>query len=158
MSREGLRPKIDDAEICEPQPPSWLSQLAGLVTQAFHAQSSLAPVGCHFHKNDEAETPQWEVTLFVSSTEIYGGALDGQCAFSRFMVDLRDLMAAFDVVESCYWQAQTMASDDQLGPHVGVEGMFQGHPVWLRITAQPPRDFEPGRMFDQSANELHNRW
>lgn len=158
MSREELKPKIDDVEIREPQPPRWLGELATLATQAFHSESQLAPVGCHFHKNDEVDPIQWEVTLFVSSTEVYGGARDGQCAFSRFMVDLRDLMAAFDVIESCYWQAQTMTEDDQLGPHVGVEGMFQGHSVWLRITAQPPSEFEPGRVFDAAANVLQNRW
>lgn len=158
MSRKDLEPRIDEIEIREPRPPKWLGELASLATRAFHSQSQLAPVGCHIHRNDEGETTQWEVTLFVSSTEVYGGAQDGQCAFSRFMVDLRDLMAAFDVVESCYWQAQTMAEDDQLGPHVGVEGLFQGHSVWLRITAEPPNEFEPGRVFDQFANELQNRW
>ena len=158
MPWEELKPKIDEVECHDPQPPKWLGELATLAKQAFHSQSQLAPVGCHFHRNDEAETPQWEVTLFVSSTEVCGGARDGQCVFSRFMVDLRELMAAFDVVESCYWQAQTMTDDDQLGPHVGGEGRFQGHSVWLRITAQPPSKFEPGRVYDQASNELQNRW
>ena len=158
MSREDLEPVIDEVTIREPQPQKWLGELAALATRAFHSQSQLAPVGCHFHKNDEVTPTQWEVTLFVSSTEVYGGALDGQCAFSRFMVDLKDLMAVFDVVESCYWQAQTMTDDDQLGPHVGIEGLYQGHSVWLRITAQPPDQFEPGRVFDQVTNELQNRW
>ncbi len=158
MPREDLKPKIDDVEIREPQPPKWLGELATLATQAFHSQSLLAPVGCHFHRNDEVTPTQWEVTLFISSTEVYGGARDGQCVFSHFMVDLRDLMSAFDVVESCYWQAQSQADDDQLGPHVGVDGRFRGHSVWLRITAKPPSEFESGRMFDQAADELQNRW
>lgn len=158
MSQEDLQSKIDGVGVREAQPPRWLGELAELATRAFHSESRLAPVGCHFHKNEEAESPQWEVTLFISSTEIYGGALDGQCAFSRFMVDLRELMSVFDVVESFYWQAQTMSEDDQLGPHVGIEGMFQGQSIWLRITAQPPSSFEPGRLFDQFANGLQNRW
>ncbi len=158
MSQNDLKPMVEEVETREPQPPRWLGELATLATQAIHSQSPLAPVGCHFHKNNEVAPTQWEVTLFVSSTEIYGGARDGQCVFSRFMVDLRDLMAAFDVVENCYWQAQTMTEDDQLGPHVGVEGLFQGHSVWLRITAQSPSKFEPGRVFNQAANELQNRW
>ncbi len=158
MPREDSDPNRGEAEIREPQPPKWLGALATLAAQAFHSQSPLAPVGCHFHKNDEVAPAQWEVTLFVSSTEVYGGARDGQCVFSCFMIDLRDLMEAFDVVESCYWQAQTLTDDDQLGPHVGVEGLFQGHSVWLRITAQPPSEFESGRVFDQATNELQNLW
>lgn len=158
MSHENLKPANDEIETCGRQPPRWIGELARLAMQAFHSRGDLAPVGCHFHENDEVETPQSEVTLFVSSTEVYGGALDGHCAFSPFMVDLLALMAAFDVVESCYWQAQMMAEDDQLGPHVGIEGRFQGHSVWLRITAEPPEQFETGRVFDQLATELQNLW
>lgn len=158
MSQDDIPSKIDGVELRELQPPRWLGELSELATRAFHSESPIAPIGCHFHKNEETESPQWEVTLFISSTEFYGGPLDGKCAFSRFMVDLRELMAVFDIVESCYWQAQTMSDDDQLGPHVGIEGRFQGQSIWLRITAQPPSPFEPGRVFDQFANELQNRW
>ena len=158
MSRNELRQRIEEVEARDAQPPEWLSVLADLAARAFHSQGQLAPVGCHFHKNNEIETPQWEVTLFVSGTEVYGGAHDGQCVLTRFAVDLRELMLAFDAVESCYWQTQTMADDDQLGPHVGVEGLFQGHSVWLRVTAQPPSEFESGRVFDELEDELQNRW
>jgi hypothetical protein len=158
MSHEKLQPLSDEVKTCRPEPPRWVSELAQRAMRAFHSQGELAPVGCHFHEVREVETPQFEVTLFVSSTEVYGGALDGQCTFSPFMVDLAELMSAFDAVESCYWQAQTMAEDDELGPHVGLEGRFQGHSVWLRITAQPPQQFETGRVFDQLATELQNLW
>jgi hypothetical protein len=125
---------------------------------AFHSEERLAPVGCHFHPHAEASRVQWEVTFFVSSTEVFGGAWDGQRAVSRFLLDLRELMEAFDVVESVYWQAQTMAEDDQLGPHVGVEGQFQGQSIWLRVTAQPPEQFEAGRKVDLCASEMVDRW
>ena len=81
MSRENLKTNIDDVEFRELSPPDWLGEFADLATRAFHSQIPIAPVGCHFHRNDEAESPQWEVTLFVSSTEIFGGALDGQSVF-----------------------------------------------------------------------------
>ena len=158
MSRNELKLRAGEIEVHEPQPPKWLGVLADLATRALHSESQLAPVGCHFHMNDEFETPQWEVTLFVSGTEVYGGAHDGQRGHCRFMVDLRDLMVAFDVVESFYWQAQPMADDDQVGPHVGLEGLFQGHAVWLRVTAQSPTEFEPGRVFNELDNELQDRW
>lgn len=158
MSQKSLKTKFDGEEICDPQPPGWLGEFANLAIRAFHSQNQLAPVGCHFHLNDADEAPEWEVTLFVSSTEIYGGAQDGQLAFSRFMIDMKELMSAFHSVESCYWQAQTMTDDDQLGPHIGVEGRFRDQLIWLRITAQPPSVFEPGQVFDQIANDQQNRW
>ena len=142
----------------EAPPPQWLGRFANRAARAFHSEENLTPVGCHFHEHVEAEISQWEVTLFVSSTEVYGGALDGQSTVSRFMIELRELMEAFDVIESFYWQAQKMADDDQLGPHVGVEGIVGGHSVWLRITAEPPDQFQPGQVFDVCANELEDRW
>lgn len=160
MSPNELESQVEEIELHEPQPPQWLSKLAQLATNAFRSDSEMAPVGCHFHLNDENEdqAPQWEVTLFASSTEIYGGPSDGQQMISRFMLDLRELMLAFDAVESCYWQAQPMADDDQLGPHVGVEGWFQGQSVWLRITSQPPEQFEAGQTFDQGQDAVEKRW
>ncbi len=160
MSHDDKSLSRPGSESGEAQPPQWLDRFANRASQAFHSADKLAPVGCHFHRYEEEGglLPQWEVTLFASSTEIYGGALDGSCAVSRFMLDLRVLMEVFDVVESCYWQAQTMADDDDLGPHVGVEGQFEGHLVWLRITAKPPGQFESGRVVDLCANEVQDRW
>lgn len=158
MSHDNLDPLSDEIEGSGPKPPPWIGELARLAVRSFHAPDDIAPVGCHIHHNDESEPIQWEVTLFVSSTEVYGGSLDGQRTLSPFMVDLTELMLALDVVESCYWQAQAMAGDDQIGPHVGVEGLFQGHSVWLRITAQPPNQFDPGRVFDVVAVELQDLW
>lgn len=160
MSHHDKNLSLHESESGEAQPPQWLDRFANLATQAFHSADKLAPVGCHFHRYEEERglPPQWEVTLFASSTEIYGGALDGSCAVSRFMLDLRVLMEVFDVVESFYWQAQTMADDDELGPHVGVEGEFEGHAVWLRITSKSPSQFDSGRVVDLCANEVQDRW
>ncbi|MBC7819391.1 MAG: hypothetical protein IAG10_21105 [Planctomycetaceae bacterium] len=160
MSHDNKCFSLDGPESRAVQPPSWLGRFANLATRAFQSADKLPPVGCHFHRHEgeEALPPQWEVTLFASSTEIYGGALDGSCAVSRFMLDLRVLMELFDVVESFYWQAQTMADDDQVGPHVGVEGSFEGHAIWLRITAKSPSQFESGRVVDVCANEVQDRW
>lgn len=138
--------------------PHWLGRLAQQVIGSFYAAEPLAPVGCHIHHHETDEPAQWEVTLFVSSTEIFGGAFDGKRTASRFMVDLRELAEIFDDVHNFYWQAQTMSKDDQLGPHIGVEGEYEGQSVWLRITANPPAQFEPGRVVDLHTHECHNRW
>jgi hypothetical protein len=160
MSHHDENIGLHESEIDEALPPVWLDRFANQATEAFHSAYKLAPVGCHFHRCERESDllPQWEVTLFASSTEIYGGALDGSCAVSRFMLDLKVLMEVFDVVESCYWQAQTMADDDDLGPHVGVEGEFEGHSVWLRVTSKSPSQFESGRVVDLYANEMEDRW
>ena len=143
----------------EATPPRWIERLADLISRGFRSDDLLAPIGCHFHfQDDDAGHPQWEVTLFVSHTEFLGGARDGQVAVSRYMLDLKEVMTAFDAVNSFYWQAQTMADDDQLGPHIGLEGEFEGNSVWLRITSEPPAQFEAGRTVDLYADAVEDNW
>ena len=150
---------FDRDDCLKPTPPEWIERMADLVTEAFHSDDVLAPIGCHFHcHDDQLNQPQWEVTLFVSHTEFFGGALDGQRAVSRYMLDLKKVMSAFDAVESFYWQAQSMAEDDQIGPHVGLEGDFEGNSVWLRIAAEQPDQFEPGRTVDAYAKVVEDNW
>ena len=158
MPQDDLSSHFDQPETGPTIPPEWLDRLANLISQAFHAADLLAPVGCHFRRPNESKRPQWEVTLFVSSTEYFGGPQDGQLTVSRFMLDLRAVVTTFDAVESFYWQAHSMADDDQLGMHIGVKGAFEGHAVWLRITAEPPSQFQPGRVMDLCANVLKDRW
>lgn len=150
---EPLRPFEDDGT----NHPEWLGRFVNQIAQAFRSEELLAPLGCHFHR-DEHQSPEWEVTLFVSRTEFLGGARDGQSAPSRFMLDLRDVITTFDNVESTYWQSHPMADDDQVGPHVGIEGQFEGHSIWLRITAAPPAQFEAGRVVDAYAETVKNCW
>ena len=51
-----------------------------------------------------------------------------------------------------------MGEDDDLGPHLSIEGLIGRHNVWLRITAHPPEPFEPGRIADVSDRGFHDLW
>jgi len=124
------------------QPPDWLASLADQVAGTFVAVDVLAPLACHVCQNEGV----WELTLFASRTEIVGGAQDGGVRPSRFHINVKDLLALFDDVTSAYWQAQGLGSTDDLGPHFGVEGVYEGHHVWLRLPAIPPKRFPPGRQ------------
>lgn len=124
-----------------PEPPAWLKTFADAVALEMLPVDLLAPVGCHFCQIDGT----WEVSLFVSSTEIVGGDQDGSLRFSRFQVDLKTVMNLFTEVAEVTWQALPLGPDDELGPHVAVHGNLAGQRVWLRILAQPPRRFGHGR-------------
>lgn len=160
MSRDVTNSSSESTEPCATSTPCWLQRFANRVGQALHSPELLAPVGCHFHLSEQGDVREWEVTLFVSNTEIYGGARDGQLGVARFLLDLKVVSQIFDEVDSLYWQPQWMAEDDDLGPHVGVEGQFEGHSVWLRFTAAPPARFEqqPGRIVDLLAHSVTERW
>jgi hypothetical protein len=136
--------------------PDWLSETVNRVARQFRAADPLAPIGCHFFHDEFHDV--WEVTVFVSRTETLGGELDGKLTSSRFSVDLNGLETLFSEVHSQAWQAVSLGEDDDLGPHLAVEGLVGEHKVWLRILADAPRQFEAGRIADVYGMEFHDRW
>ena len=60
-------------------------------------------------------------------------------------VDLRAIGEMFAQVDSVQWQALPLGANDELGPHVSLEGTYEGNPVWLRILSKAPKRFKPGR-------------
>ena len=83
--------------------PAWIETLADLVAANILPIDPLAPVGCHVTRADEA----WEITLFVSDTEIVGGAGDGLRRPSRFEFDMMPLLCLFAEIDACTWQSAT---------------------------------------------------
>jgi hypothetical protein len=124
-----------------PSPPEWLQQFADAVALQMHPVDLLAPVGCHFCQADDS----WEIALFVSGTQIVGGKKDGVVRHSRFNVDVRAVVDLFSDVRSVSWQALPIGGDDELGPHLSIEGSCGGNTVWLRILSRPPKRFDVGR-------------
>ena len=56
-----------------------------------------------------------------------------------FQEELRQL---FERVDACSWQS--LGLHDSEGPHVSIEGIYQGHEVLLQVLAYAPDDEEPG--------------
>ncbi len=137
-------------------PPAWLSDLADCVAEQFYATDVLAPLGCHYHHNRPLD--QWEVTLFASRTEVVGGKLDGVTTTSGFSLDLKPIFRMFDEVINFHWQTVSMGPDDDLGPHVSIEGQNEGHSVWLRVLATPPAQFDTGRTLNAYSMRLEDAW
>ncbi len=137
-------------------PPIWLAETANRVAAQFHSAEALAPVGCHYFYDEEQSV--WEVTIFVSGTETLGGEKDGRRTHSRFSVSIVGVSKLFSEIREFSWQAVSLGEDDDLGPHLSVEGLIGPHPIWLRITARPPEPFEPGRIADVSRRGFQDLW
>ena len=57
-------------------PTEWLETLTNRVIEHVYPVDVLAPIGCHsFHNPAEG---RWEISLFVSKTEVVGGMHDGK--------------------------------------------------------------------------------
>lgn len=130
--------------------------MANQVASLMYDVDVLAPIGCHHFYNSNRN--EWEVTLFASNTEIVGGEWDGVLAPSKFCFDILKVGEIFEEVKALYWQALPINYDDQLGPHVSIEGKCAGHQVWVRVLAESPEDFEPGRRVKAYEFDLKEIW
>ena len=137
-----------------PTPPLWLAVFTNRVSEHLHALDMLAPIGCHYHQEQDC----WEVTVFCSSTEIVGGELDGQLTYSRFSVDVQAVIAEFDSVEGIEWQNEPAGKDDDLGAHLGIVGISNHHRIWLRILSKPPKGLRSGRVAHLQSQEFIELW
>jgi hypothetical protein len=124
------------------EPAAWLRILADVVAKAIEPLGPSAPLGCHYVQVDGV----WEITLFTEATEVLGGPEDGTVKQSKFAVRISDILDVFQSVSNCSWQAHHAGENDDLGPHLAVEGTYKGRLIWLRILAQAPERFPPRRV------------
>ena len=122
-------------------PPGWLKELADSAALLMMPADVIAPIGCHYCRAEGA----WEISLFPSSTQIVGGGRDGETRRSRFTLDIKALTSLFAAISSASWQAHALATDDEIGPHLAIEGKYGEEDVLLRILAFPPKRFASGR-------------
>ena len=115
-----------------------------------------APIGCHFHFAKEGE--EWEVTLFVSDTEVVGGPKDGVKLPSNIQLDIVHVMNLFDEFPAVHWQSAGVSEDDELRQHISFEGKVRGHSVWLRVLKEAPDWSGPGRLLDAASGTVEDLW
>ncbi len=134
--------------------PEWLRQLAESVAALMHAHDVLSPVGCHVHQ----EGGLFEVMVFASRTEVFGGRQDGKRIPSRFTLDVRGLLGLFSSVESVNWQPIAESTDDEIGAHLAIVGDYQDRKICLRVPAEAPERFEVGRIANIPERRFINIW
>ena len=134
--------------------PSWLRELADAVAAQIAPADLLAPLGCHYCEVDG----HWEISIFASSTEVVGGSRDGRRRQSKFTLNLMKVLGLLEEIKSCYWQNRAVNRSDELGAHFAVEARYCGHPVCLRVLADTPRRFAPGRQARVHENSIIDMW
>ncbi|MEZ6056095.1 MAG: hypothetical protein R3C01_05255 [Planctomycetaceae bacterium] len=135
-------------------PPAWLNELVQQVTQRILPIDPQSPIGCHYCQYGD----EWEVTVFVSRTEVFGGEFDGEAFSSRFHFDLMGMQSIFTELDAFSWQPLSIGADDDLGPHIAMEGVYAGERVWLRVTSEQPKSIESGRVANVVEMRFEDRW
>ena len=137
-------------------PPAWLRWFVNDAIRGIVDRQVVAPVGCHYFHDLDADV--WEISLFVSRTEVCGGPADGRTVPTGLQIDIAAVCVAFDSPPVTYWQAERIADNDDLGNHLSFEGVARGVFVWLRIMQHPPDWTAPGRLLFAGSGRLEDVW
>jgi hypothetical protein len=127
--------------------PAWMENLVEVISECVEAQSPMGPLGYRYL----AQGDPCELLIYPTPVELVGGAEDGAVVIPGFSLDLHVLLAHFDQVEACQWSPHGLGPYDPDGPCVSIEGLYQGHDVWLRVLAEPPEEEEPGLRLSAGA-------
>jgi hypothetical protein len=133
----------------DPQDDDWLALVHDAVSACVEAESPMGPLGLRYRE----EEGFWEIWVYPTPVELVGGRHDGEVVVPGFSLDLDQLRAAFDSVVAFGWNALGLNHSE--GPHISVEGAYQGREVYLQVLAQPPEDEEPGMKFDTTRRPHH---
>ncbi len=121
-----------------PETPAWMEALAHAVAASMTAYSPIGPLGLRYRRQQGL----FDILVYPLPLEMLGGAHDGGLAAPNFSLALPELLSAFSRVDAVHWNAHGVGDDD--GPCVSIEGLYQGHQIWLRVLACAPADVEPG--------------
>ena len=126
--------------------PEWLEALVDSVSSCMQPHNLLGPLGYRWGDEDDF----WEVTIYPTPTELVGGAEDGAIVAPGFSLNVQKLCSVFEELEDVCWLAQAFGPHDEYGQHLSVEGVYEGHQIFLQILSEAPAGEEPHLRVDVS--------
>jgi hypothetical protein len=122
----------------EPDVSDFLESLFDAIAAGLTPESPMGPLGFRWREEEDF----WEIDAYPTPVELIGGATDGAVVTPGFSLDLEQLRSAFDQVEDLGWNALGWPDGD--GPFIWLEGVYQGHDIFLRVLSEAPEGEEPG--------------
>lgn len=120
----------------------WLKPLLDAVSACVDPDSPMGPLGARAWEEDGI----WDVWIYPTPVELVGGSEDGLMVAPGFALNLEQLRSAFDSIADFGWEALGLICDE--GPHIYIQGLYQGHTIVLQVLAEAPENEEPGLKFD----------
>ncbi len=127
---------------------AWLDELVEAVAGCMEAGSPMGPLGIRYGEEDG----MWLIDLYPTPVELVGGAVDGEVVAPGFSLDIEQLRGLFDRIDAVAWQSLGFPAGE--GPHISVEGVYQGHEVFIQVLAYAPEGEEPGMKLDTTRRGL----
>ena len=131
------------------QPEEWLEEFIDLINGCIEAHSPMGPTTWRYLMEEDLH----HLIISPTTVKLVGGKWDGEEVVPGFSLDVDSLLSLFEEIEAVYWSTQGMGPEDEEGPRLSIEGIYQGHDVWLRILAEPWQDDEPGMELDVPDSE-----
>ncbi len=141
--------KIDTARPRAKRPagPVWLPEFVDQIAELFEPFVDVGRVGYECVPGAE----RWDIAMYLGSTEVVGGKVDGELRAVAFQFDLARLDTVFDRVEECRWSAFPAGTvEGKTEPfaaersYVTIAGRYRDNAVRLRVFGTPPADTAPG--------------
>lgn len=136
----GPRPKRSTA-------PVWLPEFVDQIAELFEPFVDVGRVGYECAPNTE----RWELSMYLGSTEVVGGKVDGEVRPVAFQFDLARLESIFDRIEECRWSAfpagtagDAVESELSERSHLTIVGRYRENVLRLRVFCTPPAEAAPG--------------
>jgi len=126
--------------------PRWLTLLVDAVGNCMEAHGALGPLAFRWREEDDF----WDVAVYSTPGEVFGGANDGTVVVPGFSLDLQELISSFEELMDVHWRSQPLGPQDDQGQHISIEGVYQGRHVYLQVLAEAPGDEKPGFKVDLS--------
>ncbi len=124
--------------------PAWVESLIDLVANCMEAHSEMGPLAFGWRQEED----HWDIMVYPTPGELMGGADDGALVSPGFSLDVQELSTAFEELVDVRWQAEAFGPHDQEGRHISIEGVYDGHHVYLQVLSDAPEDEEPGFKVD----------
>ncbi len=123
--------------------PEWLKLFVQQAAGVFEPLTHVGRVGydCQFDERG------WTVCMYLGTTEIVGGAKDGQIDHASFRIDLAAVSKLFTTVNRFEWYSLGDAGENlsnKIRSLICVHGMTEAHELRLELLAIPPDLVGPG--------------
>jgi hypothetical protein len=127
--------------------PVWLAEFVDQIAESFEPFVDVGRVGYECAPNTE----RWEIAMYLGSTEVVGGRVDGELRPVAFQFDVVRLETVFDRVDECRWSAFPAGTVGDGAESYSVErsyltimGRYRDNLLKLRVFCTPPAEAAPG--------------
>lgn len=136
--------------------PQWIEKLVKTAADSIRPLNAMGPLGWCWSEPQTSDG-KWEVTIYPTPSEIYGGPGDGIKVFPGYNMVMNKLLGVFDNTPSLSWSIRGDRQDKFIGPELLVEGNVARKAVAVRLFVLPPFDEKAVIMIDPARNLVWNK-